>query len=72
MSVEEVYEVAVRPLPFGEQMRLATYIAWKCAKSGPIHYSDEWTDEDMSDFTAASIAEFDRREADEEAELGSG
>ena len=65
MSVEEVYESMIKSLPEHEQMQLATYIAWKCAKAGPIKYSDEWSDEDMRDFTAASVAVFERREAEE-------
>jgi hypothetical protein len=68
MTVEQLYEEAVSQLPKEEQMRLATYIAWKCAKAGPIEYSDEWSDEDMRDLTAASVALFERREAGEEAE----
>ena len=67
MTVEQVYEEAVSQLPNDEQMRLATYIAWKCARTGPIEYSGEWSDEDMRDFTAASAALFERREAGEDA-----
>ena len=70
MSVKEVYEAAVRPLPFDEQRRLATYIVWQCAKAEAINYSDEWTEEDMRDATAASIAAFDRREEEEERLAG--
>jgi hypothetical protein len=70
MSVQEVYEAAVRPLPLDEQRRLATYIAWQCAKAEAINYSDEWSDEDMRDATSASIAEFERREEDEERFAG--
>lgn len=54
MTVEQLYEEAVSQLPKDEQMRLATYIAWKCARSGPIEYSGEWSDEDLADFSKAS------------------
>jgi hypothetical protein len=65
MSVEELYEKVVRELPKAEQLRLASYIVWKCSKSGPVNYSDEWSDEDLRDFTAYSMALFDLREAEE-------
>ncbi|HEY5477216.1 MAG TPA: hypothetical protein VIK11_10940 [Tepidiformaceae bacterium] len=63
MSVEEFYEQVVRELSKADQLRLASYIVWKCPKAGPADYSSEWSDEDMRDFTTFSVALFDTREA---------
>ena len=65
MSVEELYEEVVRGLPKDEQLRLASYIVWKCSKTAPVSYSGEWSDEDMREFTAYSMALFEVREATE-------
>jgi len=35
MTVEQVYESAVSPLPRDEQIRLARYIVWKLTTDGP-------------------------------------
>ena len=68
MSVEQVYESAVRDLPEVEQRRLASYILRKCSEMSPAQFSTEWSDEDMRDVTAYSMAIFDAREADEETQ----
>ena len=65
MSVEELSAPVVRELPKADQLRLASYIVWKCSKTGPVEYSGEWSDEDLRDFTAYSVALFDLREAEE-------
>jgi hypothetical protein len=61
MTVEELYEKVVRPLPEHEQVRLASFIMWKCGHGGRLDYSDEWSDEDMRDLTAHSLSVIDER-----------
>ena len=65
MSVEQLYEAAIANLPREDQVRLASYILWKCSKMSPAEYRDEWSDEDVRDFTAFSVALFEVREAAE-------
>ena len=65
MSIEELYEKLVRQLPKADQLQLASYIVWKCSKTGPVEYSSEWSDEDLRDFTTYSMALFDVCEAEE-------
>jgi len=68
MTVEQLYESAIRSLPLDEQIQLARYIVWKCSTDGPVEYSDAWSEEDMREFTAYSVAMFELRELEEVAQ----
>jgi len=55
LTIEEVYSEVVKPLPLSERLKLATIIL----NDIPTHavmdgYSEEWTEEDIRDFTAYS------------------
>lgn len=67
MTVEQLYESAIRSLPLDEQIQLARYIVWKCSTDGPVEYSDEWSDEDLRDYRAYSYAMFELRELEDSA-----
>jgi hypothetical protein len=64
MSVaQSVFETTVKNLPPFERLRLASMILDDLTRSGgKIDYSDEWTEEDMRDFTAASMRRFEEQE----------
>jgi len=72
MTIEQLYEEAIRPLPVGERIRLAWLIMWEHAGTGTLDYSEEWTDDDLRDFTAAGWDLIDRRlrEDEEQGEHG--
>ena len=58
MQVAELYRDAVKPLPVADRLRLATLIL-NDITSGPPPWemegwSDEWTEDDLREFTAAS------------------
>ena len=67
MTVEQLYESAIRSLPMDEQIHLARYIVWKCSTDGPVEYSDEWSDEDLRVYRAYSYAMFELRELEDSA-----
>ncbi len=70
MSIEQLYESAISSLSKDEQISLARYIVWKCSTDGPAEYSDEWSDEDMRDYRAYSVALFELRDIEAAAKSG--
>jgi hypothetical protein len=54
MSIQELYEQAIKPLPPVERLQLATIILTNIPPECVVDYSSEWTDEDMADFTRAA------------------
>jgi hypothetical protein len=55
MTVQEMYEQSIRPLPAPDRLRLATLILNEIPPLAVVDYSDEWSDEDMRDFTLYSL-----------------
>jgi hypothetical protein len=53
-SAEEVYAQVVKALPPSERYKLATMILNDIPPQSVVDYSDEWSEEDMRDFTAHS------------------
>ena len=53
-TAEEVYSQMVKPLPPSERLKLATLILNDLPPQAVVDYSEEWTDEDIRDFTAYS------------------
>ena len=68
MTIEELYEEAIRPLPVGERIRLASLIMREHAGTGRLDYSEQWTDEDLREFTAAGWDLIERRLREDEEE----
>ncbi len=54
MTIEQLYERSIRPLPTGERLRLATLILEGIPPEAVADYSDEWSDEDLADFARTS------------------
>ncbi|HET6252346.1 MAG TPA: hypothetical protein VFE47_31960 [Tepidisphaeraceae bacterium] len=52
MTAQQIYEQTIKPLPRADRIRIASFILNDLA-SGKIDVSDEWSDEDLRDFTAA-------------------
>ena len=58
MTVQELYDDRVKPLPANERIRLASLILGDLAAvadAAPVDVSDDWTDEDIADMTAHSM-----------------
>ena len=56
MTIQEMYDQSIRPLPAPDRLRLATLILNEIPPLAVVDYSDEWSDEDLRDFTNASRA----------------
>jgi hypothetical protein len=56
MSIQELYDRSIRPLPAAERLRLATIILNDIPPQAVVDYSDEWSAEDLQDFTRAGWA----------------
>lgn len=65
MGVEQLYEQSIRPLPAAERLRLARLILDGIPPESVVDYSDDWSDEDLRDFTAAGWARAEALEADD-------
>ncbi len=54
MTVTEIYEQTIKPLPAAERLRLAKLILGDIPPEWVVDYSDEWSEEDYRDFSSAS------------------
>lgn len=54
MTAEEVYNQVIKPLPPPERLKLATIILNNIPSEAVVDYSEEWSEEDMRDFSVAS------------------
>ncbi len=54
MTVEQLYDEAIKPLPAAERLRLAAMILNHIPPDSVVDSSDEWTEEDYQDFSRAS------------------
>ena len=59
MTVKELYDEFIRPLPTADRLQLAAMIVHELAASSTIDVSTDWSDEDMADLTAYSLKCFD-------------
>lgn len=55
MTVKEIYNQMVKPLPSSERFELATLILNDIPPLAVVDYSEEWTEEDMRDLTIYSL-----------------
>jgi hypothetical protein len=53
-TADEVYELAVKPLPLSERLKLATLILSAIPPEAVVDYSEAWSEEDTREFSAAS------------------
>ena len=54
-TADEIYIQIVKPLPPSERLKLATMILNDIPPQSVVDYSEEWTEQDMRDFTAHSM-----------------
>jgi hypothetical protein len=70
MSVQQLLEEAIRTLSVSERLLLASRLLTDVVEQR-IDDGDEWTDEDLRDFTAASLRSIDDTlQKDGDARLG--
>ena len=53
-TAEELYNQVVKPLPPPERLKLAAIILNDIASQAVVDYSEEWSEEDLRDFSVAS------------------
>ena len=71
-TAEEVYVQVVKPLPPSERLKLATMILNDIPPQSVVDYSEEWSEEDMRDFSAASWRYALQQVEEEEADAQGG
>lgn len=62
MTIAEVYNTAVKPLPVADRLRLAALILNDIPQTSIVDESDEWSDEDLADFSVHSARHADDRD----------
>ncbi len=67
MTVAQLYEQTIKPLPAAERLRLAVLILNDIPPQAVVDYSDEWSEEDYRDFGKASWDYIDTRLEEEES-----
>ena len=65
MPVQEFYEQAVLPLAVADRLRLASLILAGIPSEAVLDYNENWSDEDLQDFTRSTWL---RAPSDAEAE----
>lgn len=55
MTVEQLYEQTIRPLPAAQRMRLAAMILNDIPPQSVIDFRTDWSDEDLHDATRHSL-----------------
>lgn len=58
--VDRIYEETIKPLPPADRLRLATRILNDIPPESVVDDHDEWSDEDLRDFSAAGLTLIDR------------
>jgi hypothetical protein len=58
MTIEEIYDEAIKPLPPSERFRLATLILNEIPPQSVVDARDAWNDEDVQDVVAYSARTF--------------
>ena len=56
MSVDELYNQSIKPLSASDRLQLAKLILGDIPDRVVVDYCEEWSDEDLRDFTRASLA----------------
>lgn len=65
MSVDEIYQATIKPLPVAERLAIAAMILNDLPPGSVVDVSDAWTEDDLRDFSAASLGRL--KETPEEA-----
>jgi len=58
MTIEEIYDETIKPLPPSDRFRLATLILSEIPPQSVVDIRDAWNEQDMRDVTAYSARLF--------------
>lgn len=70
MTIDTLYQQTIKVFPPADRLRLATMILGDIPPQSLVDYSDEWTDEDLADFSRQGWRRLDEMEAKEAFESG--
>ncbi len=70
MTIDTLYQQTIKSLPPADRLRLATLILEDIPPQSLVDYSDEWTDEDLADFSRQGWRRLEEMEAREASETG--
>jgi hypothetical protein len=54
MTVAEVYNSAIKPLPMGDRLKLAAMILNDMSPQAVVEYQDAWSDDDLREFSTTT------------------
>jgi len=60
MTVEELYNESIKPLPTSDRLQLASLILKDIPPDSVVDYNESWSEEDLQDFQRASWSHVDR------------
>lgn len=76
MTVKEIYDQTIKPLPVAERLQLATLILSEIPPCSAVDHDDDWSAEDMREATLHSLrraaASFGEEEDDAPTRARSG
>jgi hypothetical protein len=67
MTVQEMYDSSIKPLPTADRLELASLILREIPRESLVDYNDTWSDEDLHDLnrqTERHIEEIDGAEGE--------
>jgi hypothetical protein len=59
MTIQEIYDRTIKPLPASERLRLAALILNDIPPQALVDYSEEWSEADLADFSRATWQHID-------------
>ena len=54
MTLQQIYDTAIKQLPATERLKLATLILAELSPRSIIDYREDWSDEDMREFSVST------------------
>jgi hypothetical protein len=72
LTVEGIYNDVVKTLSPGQRLKLATLILNDIPEQAVVDYSTEWSDEDLHDFSIASLTYIEQRLLEDEENDSTG
>lgn len=60
MTLQEFFNVSIKPLPIGDRLQLASLILKDVPSDSIVDYSESWSEEDVQDFQRATWSHADR------------
>ena len=66
MTVEELYNESIKPLPIGDRLKLASLILKDAPPDSVVDFNESWSEADLQDFQRASWSHVDQALTEQE------